>query len=268
MSKTALIAGGCSLVGIAAGGVGGYFLARRQFDASVGDLIAAEVEKTKKIYSLQIMQLKEGKPATLPAMIRDAADAVADAIRQGETAVEKDVVEPDPVVAKNGHKAQTDYAGIGKRVMEEKPPIENLVEKNIFTEAAPAKSELPPRRPDGRFLPKQTVPSERAPEDPYIITQEEFFQNEPDFDQETLLYYVNDSTLVVKADPQETVDLERVGEVNLTLFPATEGDLVSSIAVRNEKYSIDYDVELVHGSLVEDTGMGESESDLPDGAYL
>jgi hypothetical protein len=64
MNKFYVILSGSVAGALAAGGAGGYLFAKKQFDKKIDGLIAREVAETRKFYSLQIMQLKENKPAT------------------------------------------------------------------------------------------------------------------------------------------------------------------------------------------------------------
>jgi hypothetical protein len=202
MNNTHVLVAGASVLSLAVGGAAGYFLARRNFDKTVDDLILQEVAKTEKHFSVLLNQARGGKPDSPAELFSEARQ------KTGNPEQRK--------VIRSAERALTDYQGAGKMVVADKPDPATLVNRNIFTDEKPKLS--PPAR-DPHFDKPQVIPDNRAPEDPYLITEEAFFANEPDWDQETLVYFSEAKTLIVKADPDETIDLEEVGEVNLTLFP-------------------------------------------------
>lgn len=259
MNKTILIAGGAAVASLAAGGVGGYFLAKKKFDATLDDLIALEVEKTKKYYSVLLMQARE-KPESLEELATEDAGGEGGADeeecvtpREGwSEAVQAAKESGRASTANNASKAMVDYQSYAT-----KPPLSEVVPSNIFAKDK-SKKELPPRDPQtGHFLPKNTVEPTQT-DDPYLITHEEFLQGEMEYDQENLFYFIRDETLIMVAD-NESVDIDRVGEVNLTLFPKTPKDEPSIICVRNDGLQIDYEIHLRHDSITEYLGLGEDE---------
>lgn len=88
--------------------------------------------------------------------------------------------------------------------------------------------------------------AKRNPEEPYVITHDEFMENENDFAQMTMTYYNGDDIL---ADDQDipVVDIEAVvGSENLTKFGYGSRDR-NVVYVRNEKLENDYEIALSQG---------------------
>lgn len=282
MNKIYLVVGGASVASLAVGATGGYLIAKRRFDAEIDDRINEEVDKTKKYYSVLLMQAKE-KPDS-PADIsidprarkkyestddwqQRLAETDGDAVKPDE-----DEVKPaDPILEEQANRALTDYRGFGV-----KPPLEEIA-KNIFTNEAKPKKKLPPRDPatghfvsshqakadfaDPPFVATETeklLRQKTAETTPYIITQDEFLLNEFEYEQENLKYFHNNKTLIQVFD-NEPVDIERVGEVNLTLFPEVPDGQPRIICVRNEGLEIDYEILLTDESLTEYMGLGEED---------
>lgn len=80
----------------------------------------------------------------------------------------------------------------------------------------------------------------RSPERPYIISQEEFLQAEPGFDQTTITYYEGDGALADERDQEIPFIDPIIGEGNLQ-FGHGSGDS-RIVYIRNERLSADYEV--------------------------
>lgn len=255
MNKIYLIAGGASVVSLAAGGAAGYFYAKKQFDETVEARIDVAVLATKKYYSVQLMEAKTkpDSPADIPkAKVAEPVPAEA---------------EPDEITEKDreslrrkGEAARTNYAGYS-----DKPALSTVVQNNIFSnppEAADPKKSLPPKDPaTGRFVPKKQRTAEDPEQEPYRIEPDVFLENEPEFDQESLWWFAKDETAIMVADNEE-VEIGKIGAVNLTLFdPEIENDV---IFVRNPGLGIDYQITRTFNSLTAHMGLGEEEHEYDD----
>lgn len=84
--------------------------------------------------------------------------------------------------------------------------------------------------------------------EPFLISMEEFFENEPDYELDTLTYYAEDDTLTDEKNSQiDRVD-ETVGARHLHMFPDTKVDEKKSIYVRNDEHETLYEVICIEGS--------------------
>lgn len=262
MNKTYLIAGGASVASLAIGGAAGYFIARRRFNTELDIRIEDELKKTVKHYSVLLMEARSGKPDS-PADIQQTEQ------EEDLTPEDEEVIVQGRQTLANAAKALTDYKGISTKnrdiVGADKPALETVVKHNIFTDAASqSKKTLPPKDPEtGRFIkrPKdEPAESKHDGDDPYIITHEEFLLNEPEHEQENLYYFHNDKTLIQVYD-NEPVDIDRVGEVNLTLFPEVLEGEESIVCVRNPWLQFDYEIKLMDESVTEYMGLGTEDGD-------
>jgi hypothetical protein len=231
MNKTYLIAGGASVVSLAVGAAGGYLFAKRTFLSSLEEVVAREVNETKKYYSVLLMQAREKPESPEDVVITETPPAP----------------KVDPAVEANGKKALTDYQTFAAN------GVASPVESNIFDQQT-GKKRYPPRDPKTGHFVKKDEPKE---ETPYLITEEEFLDDE-ELNSESLWYYANDDTLVLVADIGEALDNAVVGEVNLTLFPSDADPSV--IYVRNEGLSINYQITRTYASLTEEMGLGDTET--------
>lgn len=112
-----------------------------------------------------------------------------------------------------------------------------VVHRNIFqTHGQSDDNELDRSNRDSRY--------------PYIISREEFEENENEYNQNTLTYYEADNTLVDERDqpiqPINTV----VGDRNLK-FGHASGDM-NIVYVRNENLEVDFEVCRSYGSFAEE----------------
>lgn len=263
MNKTYLIAGGTAVVSLAAGATGGYFLAKKKFDETIEGLIAFEVRKTQARYEELLATAQASVEETTAVAVIEDEPLVLEAEDSGE-----EVITPaDQKIIDNANVALVNYQGVKPN-----PPLDEVVARNIFTDTTghKPKKKLPPRDAEtGKFRPKKSVPAQpkadSSNDDPYKITEEEFLLNDGEYTQQNLLWYANDQTLVDLEDNNEAVDVGRVGEVNLTLFPEERDPNVSpTIFVRNDALQTDYEIRLTLESLTEAMGLGESDSDLED----
>jgi hypothetical protein len=257
MNKTYLIVGGASVASLAVGAAGGYLLAKKKFDEQFDLSLSVEIDKIMKYYAgLTETFLETDK-------IIDPLDEEANPQEDEE---EEDDEPVDPELEENAKQALTNYQGFA-----EKPPLESLT-KNIFMDedkrASLKKQTLPPRdpktglfvasKPKADFADRPRVPSNvPQPElTPYLITSEQFLENEPEHDQENCLYFVGDKT-VLRIYDREIIDNDRIGEVNLTLFPDVPEGEASIICVRNEGLSEDYEIQRTDDELTDYLGLGE-----------
>lgn len=85
--------------------------------------------------------------------------------------------------------------------------------------------------------------ADRNPEEPYIITKQEFLDNDPDYEQRSFTWYEGDSTLVddkEEFNPVQDLNLV-VGEDNLLRFGYGSSD-EHVLYVRNESVSPPFDL--------------------------
>lgn len=276
MNKTILIAGGATVASLAVGAAGGYFFAKKRFLSSLPEIIEQETEALKKYHAIQMMEARSGKPAS-PADIPRQVVAVTE--ENPEDDPESELSEEDKKALERGRESlrqakkhaaanrdTVDYQGLSNEALKAKTPAPEV--KNIFDQPDPKRKQRPPRDDaTGRYR-KQT-PREAENDPPEKIEEEVFLLNEEEYDQESLLYFVRDKTLVKDADPSESIDLSIVEEVNLTLFPNVPEDEPCMIFVRNNALQTMYEIKLMRGSLTEYLGLGEESEDNERGAaYL
>lgn len=101
------------------------------------------------------------------------------------------------------------------------------------------------------------------PDNPYVISVEEFMGNDSGYDQITISYYEEDDTLCDERE-QPIPDVEgTVGSGNLQRFGVGSDD-VNIVYVRNERLRTDFEICRESGSFVQKVlGISENESRPP-----
>jgi hypothetical protein len=261
VNKTYLIVGGVSVVSLVAGTGGGYLIAKKRFDAEIETRIDEEVEKTKRHFTILLEEARVKPEEDIPEIDDEDDEDTSGEEKEELTEADQAVIEKGRKTLAEASRAMTNYQGYAT-----KPPLEEVA-NNIFTADAAKrvstkKKPLPPRDAAGHFV-KQSDDEAVTNDDPSIITHEDFLLNELDYEQENLKYFVNDKTLIQVYD-NESVDIGRVGEVNLTLFPDVPEGEPSIICVRNPGLGIDYEIQLTNESLTVYMGLGEDDEGLDD----
>lgn len=100
----------------------------------------------------------------------------------------------------------------------------------------------------------------RTEDKPYIITHDEYFAAERDYDTSTLTYFEDDDTVVDEQDkPLEDVDAI-IGEDHLVRFGSGSKDR-NIVYIRNDRLETDYEVVKAKGSYLEAVlGMGDDDT--------
>lgn len=99
--------------------------------------------------------------------------------------------------------------------------------------------------------------------EPFLISEAEYFENEPDYELDTLTYYDIDDTLTDEHNSQIDRVQETVGERHMHMFHKRKGKTKSSLYIRNDDHKTLYEVILVEGSYAAIVlGMSEEELGL------
>lgn len=256
-----MVVGGTSLISFGFGCLAGYLFTRNQLAIAYDEIAQAEIAKAKQFYSAMN---KRGRFATPKSTLRDRLqkeDPKEKAIRESRETIEE-------IKASRASKI---YRG------EEPPPpgftertnYENHV-KQTAIDAERFKREEKGENPE-EIEPKYVISDSgfdyeeeiktRTPDAPYVISREEFFEEETDNDQLTVTFFQGDHVVI---DQQEIVidDVDAVlGDDNLTRFGqrnSGSGD-PNVMYIRNEKLTADFEVILDH-EIYEEKILGLSHS--------
>lgn len=230
-----------AVVGCVLGGVGGYFLAKKRLESIYDERISQEIAEAKEFYANLNKVDVDGAILTPQDVMtqRHGVEAAAAALRdyQGQEPDEEGYVEVEPGILVNVE----DETQIRKL---EKQAKESF---NTFTD-------------DGFDLEHEK--QFRTEDKPYIITHDEYFAAERDYETASLTYFEVDDTLVDERDqPIEETD-PIVGDEHLARFGSGSKDK-NIVYIRNDRLGIDYEITKSKGSYLEEVlGLPEKPDSL------
>lgn len=216
---------GVAVVAAGAAGFIAWKIAEKRTTEKYEDILTQEIEAAKGFYKRMV---KEGEFETPEGAVQ--------------------ALVPDEVV-----KAVNSYQGRDRAVPYNRPddipkeapaPVEVEVEKAEITQNVFVDARTDPRDWDYNV---EISAREANPDQPYVISFDEFVEGLPSQEQATLSYYVEDDTLADERDqPIDNTDYT-VGDDNLLRFGHGSNDK-NIVYVRNEKISMDFEIVRSHGS--------------------
>lgn len=228
-------------VSVTLGIVGGYFAAKKVLRSHYEDLAQSEIAEARKFYANVYKTNEDGSPKTPQEVLseRHGSEAAAEAVRtyKGQQSAEKLV-----------GAGELDY----DEQDEEEPEVgpdgrikEDPETRNVF-------------RDDNFDLDEEK--KYRTKTEPYIITHDEYYASEPEYENSTLTYYEQDDTLTDEQDkPIREID-KTIGEDHLIRFGHGSRDS-NIVYIRNDRLGIDFEVVKSTGSYVEEVlGMLKDEA--------
>lgn len=237
-------------VGVVLGIAGGYFAAKKVLRSHYEDLAQREISEAKTFYASVYKTHEDGTPMTPQEVLRElhGPEAAAEALRtyQGQQAAEKLVEtgelaydEQDEAQIRKIENARLHSLSVDKEVGPGGGRIESVEKpesRNVFR--------------DDTFNLEEEM-KYRTEEAPYIITHDEFFAGEKDYDTIELTYYEQDDTLADEQDkPIREID-KVIGEDHLVHFGRGSKDH-NVVYIRNDRLGCDYEVTKSTGSYVEE----------------
>lgn len=214
MNRTYLIVGAVSLVSLAAGGAGGYLLAekrmREKYEAVAKRDIAEMKEFYKKFYKAEEYETAESAAAVL---VPDRSD------------FQPPAVDTSPLLGDAVEAVQA-YAGLDPA-----PVVTQEQVRNLFVENTPLDREWD----------YEAEMARRTPDAPYIISHQEFLENDGDFEQQTVTYFEGDDVLADETQAPVQNPLKLIGDEALSSFGYGSDDN-RIVYVRNPKLEVDLEI--------------------------
>lgn len=211
---------GALIVGIVIGGAATYLVASKKIQAKAQIEADAAIEDVKNHYA--ILRKDDADLDEMAAKYSDEARVVVDTIIADEGYTSYDKV--PTVIEDVTTEAQEDA--------EEADDLADVVRRNIFESD----------NPDTYFdFDEELKRRAEKPNDPFVITKEEFDVGEADYDQAMLTYYDGDDVLADSKDqPLDQIDMA-VGFENLLRFGHGSED-PNVVYIRNSKLGLDFEV--------------------------
>lgn len=217
MDERLLYAGGGFLSGalVAAGAT--YFLLQKKLQKEYDESLSEELEATKKFFT-NLQKIEYPTP--------------------GDLAREKGLSVPDMQERNENQRVLDELAYGGEK--EETDAVEaelKEVSKNVFTNYA-----------NNSTWDADEEEAKRDPAMPYIISYDEFFENQPEYEQTQLTYFAEDGVLADTTD--KPVDESLVNPENLDKFGHGSRD-PNIVYVRNEARELDFEISYAEGKYSE-----------------
>lgn len=232
-------------INVAGAGFVGWKLAKRHFTKKYEAELEREMESARKFYG-RLNKVDDNGDELTPEKLaerhrrEEKAEEAADALRSyqdGSGKTQYNKIDPEKV---------QDSVTAGLEAQE-------VQQSNIFL--------------DGRALnPEEFDLTEeiknRDPESPYVVSKNEFMENEPNYIQHSIVYYAGDDTLVDERDqPIEEIE-GTVGTENLSRFGHGSGD-TNIVYIRNDRVEADFEVAYSGGNYSEEVLGFIQHSDRP-----
>lgn len=221
--KIALVVGG-----ILIGGSTTYFLVRKDVETRYREIAEAEIESVKDSYNL----LHKQGPYSDP---KKAFEAMRLRVQETETY--------ETLLDENGYFKE-------EELDKNEEPKPNTVRRPPLPDGRPDPEDVVEAIEDTRADP----PRHEGTTLPYVITINEFMQDNPEYDKTTVSYYEYDNTLA-SDDDSMVKDHEKLIGVDFLNYVGWKSDSDHIVYVRNEKLSSDFEI-LVHESGYEEAVLG------------
>lgn len=211
----------------------GYVVAEKRLKTKYEMIVKQEIEDAKKFYALQAQsRAASEKPMTPAEALENSKEkAAADALTsyQGGLRVVSENDSPNIIEA-----------------LEQESNVETAQRKNIFSE--PESEDDSDEYPDeNQGWDYETELARRSGDKPYVITHDEYFEGDKEYEQVQLTYFELDDVLCDDRD-QPVPDTEAtVGDDNLTRFGTASKD-PNVVYIRNDARDIDFEVVRSTGS--------------------
>lgn len=227
------------VAGVAGGAGLGYFIAAKKLGREFDQRLEEEIQETRDFYS-RVHKTGDDGAVLTPAEVlkqRHGADEAASALRKYQGEVDE---QDEAQLRKIEERAAVAANEISANVISEEKVEVKTETRNVFV--------------DPNFDYEEEL-KYRTKDKPYVITHDEFFEGEGDYDNNSLTYYEQDDTLVDERD-HPVDDMENIiGEDNLVRFGHGSKDR-NIVYVRNDKLEIDYEIVKSPGSFLEALGLG------------
>lgn len=252
-----LVGAGIGIAMFHAGSVAGYLYAKSKLEAQYEQLLAEELVRAREDYK---QQYKSEEFATPEAAAQALGVDIAAGTEVNRTAEERaydeavasykpesELPPPDEITRFEGRPV-SNYNGV--MVDQETGNVVGVVKNNVFD------------NPDVTidFAYQQEIAA-RTSDKPYIISQDEFIENDHGHEQVTITFYAGDNVLADHNDSQVAMVEQMIGWENLRFGHRSGDDNV--VFIRNEHYKMDMEIERderrygeVVAGFVNRTGLG------------
>jgi hypothetical protein len=199
-------------VGIASGG-SVFFIVKKKYDEAYDEALEQEIEATRKFFT-NLQKIEYPTPGDL-ARERGLSVPTQEERAENETILE--------ALSYGGEKEEAEAVDAEL----------SQVSKNVFTNYA-----------NNSTWDADAEEAKRDPSMPYVISYDEFFENQVEYEQTQLTYFAEDGVLADTTD--KPVDESLVNPDNLEKFGHGSRD-PNIVYVRNEARELDFEISYAEG---------------------
>lgn len=220
----------------------GYLVTRKlltkKLEAKFEALAAKDIQEAKEYYQqLSAVRERPKSPEEVLAELHGTGTTASEAAEN----------------AKEAAKLISSYGGSVADAASVELPVAPIEEKhNIFTDAESADTDV-------FDYSTELKKREEQPDRPYIISEQEFDEGEPEYDTVQMTYYDGDDTLADEKDMTVPDPDLVVGSDNLTRFGYGSNDS-KTLYVRNDNLEVDFEITL-HGGKYQVVVLGFEDPD-------
>jgi uncharacterized protein YneF (UPF0154 family) len=215
VNKTLLTVGGASVLSLAVGSIGGYFIAYKRLEREFQDRSDREISAARR--QMKLLHTMNGYKTP-----QDAVEALG-------------------LKATNDEELQVFTGAVKSLLTYQGHPTEDIVPEQISRNVFEGVEDMTTE--EDAFL--EEVAS-RDITQPYVISADEYAENEFGFEQETVTYYAGDKVLCDSRDRSIDDAPRTVGDQNLRKFGHLSGD-PRVVYIRNHKFNLELEVVLDEG---------------------
>ena len=247
-----MILGGSSVLSLGLGAAAGYVFAQRRLEEKFAAIATKEIAEAKRFYGMLNKKAEFATPESAVeslGLVDEAAEHVGKAT--------------DAVKALRKYRGDD---GIMATVLKEAAPHVEDEHDNPTTEIDEDLDEngnfiIPDEVEENPFKYEEEI-KHRTSEFPYVISREEFFENDGDNEQVSITYYAGDDVLVDERDEPIPDADSTVGDENLLRFGEGSGDR-HIVYIRNETLNLDFEVAMSVNKYTEEVlGLTESSTSI------
>lgn len=226
-----VVLGGAVAGSLLLGGGAGYLVAVKRLNKQYDERLIHELQETKEFIKFTMDEEDKMSGATAVEVAEDA---------QG-------------VFVQPAAKAMVNYSGVESNddeIAKARETLDRMV-KESTDEAVVVVEDVNVFDMNVTVWDLDKEMAQRDPLQPYIISEDEFMQNDPDHTQVQVTYYQGDDILADAADDPIPDVNGTVGEDNLTRF-GHGSDNANMVFVRNEVLNTDFEIERSFGNFAEE----------------
>lgn len=221
-----IILGTTAVVSLLVGGTVSHFVTKKVLATKFDKVLAQEMDATRAHYNRMYKVSDAGVPLTPQDVFENLQ--VDDKTKEAMEAYQGKghVITAEPPVATEAELMNGTYVRNGDGTVTQEQPVEV---KNIFEDHEPLDD-------DWDFVEEV---ANRTPAAPYVISHQEYFEAEQDYEQEDLTYFVGDQQL---ADSNGVLVSDPAGTIGDNLLFGHGSLNANVVYVRNDRLKCDFEI--------------------------